>query len=199
MVGRHRKGETSQSYCDKTSLTSGTNDDQPLARCTHATRLAAFSRTGFTARAMTSADPFWTRKTLDQLSPQEWESLCDGCGLCCLQKLEDEEDNSVYYTRIACRLLDLKTCRCSDYPNRREKVPDCIQLTPGQAESFKWLPPTCGYRLVSEGKDLPAWHHLVSGDPKAVHRKRISQSGRMLSEDSVPEDDWEDYLIFRAG
>ena len=93
-------------------------------------------------------EPFWIRKTLDQLDQEEWESLCDGCGLCCLQKLEDEDDNSVYYTRIACKLLDLKTCQCTDYPNRRDSVPDCIQLTPGKADEFKWLPPTCGYRLV---------------------------------------------------
>ncbi|MGH8466229.1 MAG: YcgN family cysteine cluster protein, partial [Pseudomonas sp.] len=111
-----------------------------------------------------SADAFWKHKTLEQLDRQEWESLCDGCGLCCLQKLEDEEDNSVYYTRIACKLLDLKTCQCKDYPIRLKLVPDCIKLTPGQADQFKWLPPTCGYRLVSEGKDLPSWHHLVCGD-----------------------------------
>jgi uncharacterized cysteine cluster protein YcgN (CxxCxxCC family) len=144
-------------------------------------------------------EPFWIRKTLDQLDAVEWESLCDGCGLCCLQKLEDEDDGSVYYTRIACKLLDLKTCACTDYPNRRAQVPDCIQLTPGKADEFKWLPPTCGYRLVSEGKDLPLWHHLVCGDREQVHKQRISQSGRMLSEGSVAEDDWEDYLIFRAG
>lgn len=142
--------------------------------------------------------PFWRRKTLEQLSQQEWESLCDGCGLCCLQKLEDEDDNSVYYTSIACKLLDLKTCQCSDYPNRFASVPDCIQLTPGKADQFKWLPSTCGYRLVSEGKDLPAWHHLVCGDRQQVHEQRISQSGRMLSEHDVHEDDWEDHLIFRA-
>ncbi|EPL03403.1 YcgN family cysteine cluster protein [Pseudomonas sp. TH05] len=144
-------------------------------------------------------EPFWIRKTLDQLDQEEWESLCDGCGLCCLQKLEDEDDNSVYYTRIACKLLDLKTCQCTDYPNRRDSVPDCIQLTPGKADEFKWLPPTCGYRLVSEAKDLPLWHHLVCGDRDAVHHERISQSGRMLAEGSVAEDDWEDHLIFRAG
>ena len=144
-------------------------------------------------------EPFWIRKTLDQLDSQEWESLCDGCGLCCLQKLEDEDDNSVYYTRIACKLLDLKTCQCTDYPNRRDFVPDCIQLTPGKADEFKWLPPTCGYRLVSEGKDLPLWHHLVCGDRDAVHHAQISQSGRMLAEGSVADEDWEDHLIFRAG
>ena len=96
-------------------------------------------------------------------------------------------------------MLDLKTCQCTDYPNRRDSVPDCIQLSPGKAEAFKWLPPTCGYRLVSERKDLPLWHHLVCGDPDAVHHERISQSGRMLAEGSVPEEDWEDHLIFRAG
>ncbi|MCO6058627.1 YcgN family cysteine cluster protein [Pseudomonas sp. MOB-449] len=144
-------------------------------------------------------EPFWKRKTLDQLDQEEWESLCDGCGLCCLQKLEDEDDSSVYYTRIACKLLDLKTCRCTDYANRRQFVADCIQLTPAQADEFRWLPPTCGYRLVAEGKDLPPWHHLVCNDPEAVHKAGISQSGRMLSENSVAEDDWEEYLIFRAG
>lgn len=144
-------------------------------------------------------EPFWKRKTLDQLDSVEWESLCDGCGLCCLQKLEDEEDGGVYYTRIACRLLDLETCRCRDYAYRRRSVPDCIQLTPAQAGAFQWLPPTCAYRLVAEGQDLPLWHPLVCDDPQAVHRERISQAGRMLSETTVSEDDWEDYLIFRAG
>ena len=124
-------------------------------------------------------EPFWKRKTLAELDSAEWESLCDGCGLCCLQKLEDEEDGAVYYTRIACRLLDLKTCQCS--------------------AQFKWLPPTCAYRLVAERKDLPLWHHLVCGDREAVHVERISQAGRMLAEGSVAEEHWEDHLIFRAG
>ncbi|TWI53741.1 hypothetical protein IQ22_02347 [Pseudomonas duriflava] len=143
--------------------------------------------------------PFWKRKTLDQLDQEEWESLCDGCGLCCLQKLEDEDDGSVYYTRIACQLLDLTTCRCTRYAERKQFVADCVQLTPDQADQFNWLPPTCGYRLVSEGKDLLPWHPLVCGDEKAVHDARISQSGRMLSETQVQEENWEDYLIFRAG
>jgi uncharacterized cysteine cluster protein YcgN (CxxCxxCC family) len=143
--------------------------------------------------------PFWKRKTLDQLDAQEWESLCDGCGLCCLQKLEDEDDGAVYYTRIACKLLDLKTCQCSRYAERTRFVPDCIQLTPAQADQFAWLPPTCGYRLVAEGKDLPEWHPLICDDREAVHKAGISQSGRMLSETQVAEDDWEDYLIFREG
>ena len=144
-------------------------------------------------------EPFWKRKSLTQLDAEEWESLCDGCGLCCLQKLEDEDDGSVYYTRIACKLLDRDSCRCSDYANRRAQVPDCIQLDAAQAEQLKWLPPTCAYRLVAAGSDLPPWHHLVCGDRNAVHEQRISQAGRMLSENQVAEDDWEDHLIFRAG
>ncbi|WP_288462629.1 YcgN family cysteine cluster protein, partial [uncultured Pseudomonas sp.] len=112
---------------------------------------------------------------------------------------EDEDDGAVYYTRIACKLLDLKTCQCSRYAERTRFVPDCIQLTPAQADQFAWLPPTCGYRLVAEGNDLPEWHPLICDDPEAVHKAGISQSGRMLSETQVAEDDWEDYLIFRAG
>jgi len=141
--------------------------------------------------------PFWQRKTLKQLSAQEWESLCDGCGLCCLQKLEDADDGTVYYTRIACKLLDLATCRCSDYSNRCRKVPGCIQLTADQTEHFHWLPKTCAYRLVAEGRDLPDWHHLVCGDPQRVHQVGISMAGQMLSEKQVAEDDWEDFLIHR--
>jgi hypothetical protein len=144
-------------------------------------------------------EPFWKRKRLAELDHEEWESLCDGCGLCCLQKLEDEDDGSVYYTRIACKLLDLQSCRCSDYPNRRRTVPDCIQLTPSSADEFRWLPPTCGYRLVAEGKDLLPWHPLVSGDSESVHAAGISHAGKMLSETSVAEQDWEEHLIFRAG
>lgn len=142
---------------------------------------------------------FWKRKTLAEMDQQEWESLCDGCGLCCLQKLEDEDDpEAIYYTRIACKLLDRESCRCSDYANRRRHVPDCIQLTPADAASFSWLPPSCGYRLVAEGEDLPPWHHLVCGDRQAVHRAGISQAGRMLAEEQVNEDDWEEHIIFRV-
>ena len=145
-------------------------------------------------------EPFWQRKTLEQMDQAEWESLCDGCGLCCLQKLEDEDDvDAIYYTRVACKLLDRESCQCSNYAERTRFVPDCIQLTPGAAAQFKWLPPTCGYRRVAEGKDLPPWHHLVCGDPEAVHAAGISQAGRMIAEDSVDEDDWEEHIIFRVG
>ncbi|MFT0214031.1 YcgN family cysteine cluster protein [Pseudomonas sp. F1_0610] len=142
--------------------------------------------------------PFWKRKTLAQLTHEEWESLCDGCGLCCLQKLEDDEDGGIYYTRIACKLLDLTTCKCTNYENRKNYVPDCIQLTPEHTADFHWLPNSCAYRLVSEGKDLPIWHHLICENPDAVHTERISQSGRMLSEQDVNENDWEQHLIFRS-
>lgn len=145
-----------------------------------------------------TVEPFWKRKTLAELDREEWESLCDGCGLCCLQKLEDEQDGGVYYTNIACQLLDLDTARCSNYPDRKSFVPDCIQLTAAQTDVFSWLPNTCAYRLVSEGKDLFAWHHLVCGNTDAVHTEGISQLGRMVSELNVDPKNWERHLIFRS-
>ena len=142
--------------------------------------------------------PFWERKTLGELDRQEWESLCDGCGLCCLQKLEDEDDGTIHYTDVACRLLDLHTCRCTDYPQRRTHVPDCVELDAGNVRAIHWLPKTCAYRLVAEGKPLPGWHWLVCGDRQRVHRARISRAGRMLAEDAVPQDAWQDRIIFRS-
>lgn len=144
--------------------------------------------------------PFWRRKSLDQLDQDEWEALCDGCGLCCLQKLEDEEQpGAVYYTDVACKLLDLNSCQCKNYPGRKAVVPDCVQLTPADAAAFAWLPPTCAYRLLAEGEELPAWHHLVCADRREVHRQGISRAGRMLAEDALAEDDWEERIIFRVG
>ncbi|MDM7857199.1 YcgN family cysteine cluster protein [Thiopseudomonas acetoxidans] len=142
--------------------------------------------------------PFWQYKTLAQMTSEEWDSLCDGCGLCCLQKLEDQDDGSLYYTRIACKLLDLGTARCSDYSNRQNIVPECIALTPDNLAALTWLPKTCAYRLLHEKKPLPAWHHLVCGDVNAVHAAGISQLDNMLSELDVAEEDWEKNLIFRA-
>lgn len=142
---------------------------------------------------------FWETKTLSEMTTDEWEALCDGCGLCCLQKLEDDEDGSVYYTRIACKLLDLKTCQCQYYSNRRSYVPDCIQLTINDVDSFHWLPPTCAYRRLAEGDQLPEWHPLLTGDPDTTIKSGITMSGKMLSETKVSEDKWEDYLIFRVG
>jgi uncharacterized cysteine cluster protein YcgN (CxxCxxCC family) len=139
--------------------------------------------------------PYWKTKGLTEMSLPEWEALCDGCGLCCLNKLEDWDTGEVAFTSVACTLLDGESCRCRDYPNRQKIVPDCIQLTPDQVDTIVWLPPTCGYRLVHEGRDLYWWHPLVSGDPETVHEAGISARGRTVSEDDVDVDDFEDYLV----
>ncbi len=118
---------------------------------------------------MHNDSPFWKQKTLEEMTREEWESLCDGCGRCCLIKLEDEDTSEIVYTRAACKLLNLHTCRCKDYANRFAKVPDCVNLTPEAARTLEWLPETCAYRLVANGEDLAWWHPLVSGDPETVH------------------------------
>lgn len=130
--------------------------------------------------------PFWRTRTLDQMSPAEWESLCDGCGRCCLVKLEDEDTGEIGYTDVGCTLLDGATCRCRSYPTRQAIVPDCLRLTPEAVRATPWLPRTCAYRLVAEGRDLAPWHPLVSGDPDSVHRAGISVRGRVAG----PEEDF---------
>lgn len=130
---------------------------------------------------------FWKHKRLSQMTHDEWESLCDGCGRCCLHKLEDDEDGRMFYTRAACALLDIGTCRCKDYKNRERLMPDCIQLSVEQAEYFDWLPPTCAYRLLAEGEPLPDWHPLVSGDPESVIKAGIS-----VRDIAIPESQVED-------
>lgn len=117
---------------------------------------------------------FWKQKRLSQMSHDEWESLCDGCGRCCLHKLEDEEDGRIYYTRAACSLLDIKSCRCKDYANREKLMPDCLQLSVDNAQYFDWLPETCAYRLLAEGEPLPEWHPLITGDSDSVIKAGIS-------------------------
>jgi uncharacterized cysteine cluster protein YcgN (CxxCxxCC family) len=133
-------------------------------------------------------EPFWRRKTLAELTPAEWESLCDGCGRCCLNKLEDLDTGEIEWTDVACRLLDGATCRCRDYAGRHSLVEDCIQLTPENVPTLSWLPPTCAYRLVAERRDLYWWHPLVSGDPETVHQAGVSVAGRTISEADWPAD-----------
>jgi uncharacterized cysteine cluster protein YcgN (CxxCxxCC family) len=138
--------------------------------------------------------PFWKQKTLEEMTAEEWESLCDGCGRCCLIKLEDEDTAEIVYTRAACELLNLRTCRCMDYPGRFAKVPDCVSLTPEGARELNWLPETCAYRLVARGEDLAWWHPLVSGDADTVHQAGISVRGVAVSEKRV-KGRYERYLL----
>jgi uncharacterized protein len=132
-----------------------------------------------------SVRKFWEHKSLAEMTAEEWESLCDGCGLCCLKKLEDEATGEIEYTDVACRLLDVERCRCTRYAARTELVADCVRLTPGTIDAVGWLPASCAYRLVAEGRPLEGWHPLVSGDPDTVHRAGISLRGRALSERDV--------------
>lgn len=133
--------------------------------------------------------PFWETKTLSEMSADEWESLCDGCAKCCLIKLEDEDTGEIAQTRLHCRLLDAETCRCSDYLNRKTHVPDCVILTPKDVSELRWMPGSCSYRLIHEGKPLPDWHHLISGDRELVHKRGASIKGRTLSEDTLFDPD----------
>jgi uncharacterized protein len=145
---------------------------------------------------ITPSRPFWETKTLAQMSPQEWESLCDGCGRCCFVKLEDEDTQDVYFTSIACHLLDQGTCRCSDYPNRLAQVPDCMKLTPSLVYTTSWLPITCAYRRVAEGRGLADWHPLISGNKESVHTAGISVRGRITAtEGKIDESDAIDHII----
>lgn len=121
------------------------------------------------------------------MSQKEWESLCDGCGKCCLIKLEDADTKELFYTDVACHLLDADTCQCSDYANRRKLVDDCLQLEVDDVEGFKWLPKSCSYRLLHDGKKLPKWHYLISGDRNTVHEKKKSVKNRVVSETEVME------------
>jgi len=126
-------------------------------------------------------DRFWELPLRD-LSRAEWEALCDGCGRCCLHKLEDEDTGAVEHTNVACKLLNTRTAQCSDYRHRKAFVPDCLRLTPRLVDQVPWLPPTCAYRLRGEGKPLPQWHYLISGDRQSVVRAGISVAGRVISE-----------------
>ena len=133
-------------------------------------------------------EPFWKRKQLVEMNREEWESLCDGCALCCLHKVQDEDTDEVFYTDIACRLLDMDTCRCTDYTNRAKEVAECLVLVADRPEEFKWLPASCAYRRLANGGDLPEWHPLITGDPDSVHAAGISIINFAVSENEA--DGW---------
>ena len=141
-----------------------------------------------------STQPFWKTKTLTEMTREEWESLCDGCGRCCLNKLEDEDTGEFLYTKAACKLLDLKTCQCTDYKNRHKKVADCVALTPKNVGELGWLPESCAYRRLEEGRGLAWWHPLVSGTPDTVREAGISVAGEVYSEKGIMVDELVNHL-----
>ena len=143
--------------------------------------------------------PFWHTKSLDEMSKEEWESLCDGCARCCLNKLEDWDTGEIIWTNVACELLDDQSCRCKDYDNRLDTVPDCVPLDVSKVQSLTWLPPTCAYRLIDEGYDLYWWHPLVSGSRDTVHQAGISVRGRTVSEEGMAVEDYEKHVVFWPG
>lgn len=142
-------------------------------------------------------EPFWQTKTLAELSRTEWESLCDGCGKCCLAKMQDEDTDEIYWTSVGCRLLDSAACSCTDYANRHKIVGDCVALTPENVPTIAWLPQTCAYRLRAEGRELYWWHHLVSGSRETVHEAGISVRGRVtaLETDMLQDEDYFDHML----
>jgi uncharacterized cysteine cluster protein YcgN (CxxCxxCC family) len=138
---------------------------------------------------------FWKEKPLTALTQEEWESLCDSCAKCCIIKFEDEDTGRIYHTNVVCELLDIYHCKCTRYAERSVLVPTCLTLNPALIHELKWMPDTCAYRLLAEGKDLPDWHPLISGDPKTVHKAGISVRGKVVSAKDVEEDDLFDYVI----
>lgn len=142
---------------------------------------------------MSESPPFWETKALNEMTDAEWESLCDGCARCCLLKLEDDYSKKVFYTSVACNLLNLNSCRCNDYPNRHKLVPECITINAQTVSELSWLPPTCAYRLLSEGEDLPPWHPLKTGSSDSVHEAGISVRCFAQPEDQI--DDVIDHII----
>lgn len=139
--------------------------------------------------------PFWESKTLEQMDRKEWESLCDGCAKCCMHKLEDEDTGLIHYTRVVCRYLDQKKCQCTQYKERRKLVPTCLQLEPGELDGLNWMPETCAYRRLNEGKSLPSWHPLITGSREAIIASGNTVTGRVVSEEYVHEDGLDEHII----
>ncbi len=139
--------------------------------------------------------PFWETKTLRELTAIEWEALCDGCAKCCVHKLEVEETGAIHYTCVACRMLDVNSCRCTNYENRHELVPDCAVLSVDHPDYFDWMPETCAYRLVHEGKPLPDWHPLITGDPTSIHAHGASARKKLIPEFLADEANLEKYIV----
>lgn len=137
--------------------------------------------------------PYWEAKTLAEMTKTEWEGLCDSCGRCCLNKLEHETTGEIFHTDVVCRLLDMETCRCTSYEDRKRFVPECQILTPQNLKRYSWLPSTCAYRRIAEGKGLNWWHPLVSGSSETVHQAGISVRGRVISERET--DDLENHVV----
>jgi uncharacterized protein len=168
-------------------------------------KLAATAEKDFAANPLGTAKladelPFWKQKSLEELNAAEWESLCDGCGRCCLVKLEDEKTGKIHFTDVACKLFNARTCRCTDYVHRRRRVRDCIKLTPANVRMLGWLPPSCAYRLIAEGRDLAWWHPLISGSQTSVHEAGVSVRGHVeLSEKDVQLADYPDHIVVWPG
>ena len=138
---------------------------------------------------------FWQTKSLEQMNAEEWELLCDGCAKCCLVKLQDSDNDEIFYTNVSCELLDINSCRCGDYKGRHNIVNDCIKLDKENIDALSWLPTSCSYRLVAAGKPLPEWHHLITGSRQTLHSYGASLQGRVISELDVDDDDIEDHII----
>jgi len=141
------------------------------------------------------SEPFWKTKSLDEMSKEEWESLCDGCAQCCLIKFQDEDSGEIFRTNVVCRLLNLQTARCTRYPERMVLEPHCVLLTVERIREFSWLPKTCAYRCLAEGRELPAWHPLITGDPQSVQSAGASVLGKVISARFIKDEDLEDYII----
>lgn len=138
---------------------------------------------------------FWETKKLHEMTTEEWESLCDNCGKCCLIKLQDEDTDEIHFTNVVCNLSDLETCRCTDYANRCTRVPECVDLKQHDFKEFNWMPSTCAYRLLVDGKPLPDWHPLISGTQESVKNAGIAISHFAIKEEDIGDDDITDYVI----